>query len=120
MKTDLTDKQREALEHVERARGAGMRISDYARAQRIGVRSIYDSMVALRRKGLLSPQRATGKSAFVAVRVKSVSSGAPISVPSGGGLICRLRVGAVLIECAQWPPAAWVAALASGQADAAS
>ena len=116
---ELTDKQREALEHVERARVAGMRISDYARAQGIGVRSIYDSMVALRKKGLLRPQSAVGKSAFVAVRVRPASPSAPISEPPSAGLICRLRVGAVLIECAQWPPAAWVAALASERADAA-
>jgi hypothetical protein len=87
-----------------------MRLSDYARAQGVGVRAIYDSMVALRRKGVLAPPASREQSAFVAVRVEPAT-------PSNG-LMCRLRVGAVVIECAQWPPPAWVAALASGRADA--
>jgi hypothetical protein len=119
MKTDLTDKQRVVLEHVERARRSGMRLSDYARANGLGIRSIYDSMVALRSKGVLRPTGNRGESPFVAVRVKAVTKAETVPVSASGGLICRLRVGAVLIECAQWPPAVWVAALASGSADAA-
>ncbi len=119
MRTQLTDKQRQALEHVERARSSGMKLSDYARAQGVGVRAIYDSMVALRKKGVLTRPAASGRSAFVAVRVKPVLQPAPMSGISTSGLICRLRIGAAVIECAQWPPAAWVAALATGRADAA-
>lgn len=118
MRTELTDKQRQALEHLERARSSGMRLSDYARAQGVGVRAIYDSMVALRRKGVLAQPAGSGKSAFVAVRVKPVRQAAPMPAIPTSGLICRLRIGAAVIECAQWPPAAWVAALASGPADA--
>jgi hypothetical protein len=118
MKTDLTDKQRQALEHVARARSAGMRLSDYARAQGIGIRSIYDSMVALRKKGLLDRGMVRTESAFVAVRVKAAAKVEPVPVSAPGSLICRLCVGAVLIECGQWPAAAWVVALASGRADA--
>ncbi len=120
MRTDLTAKQRQALEHVERARSAGMRLSDYARAHGVGIRSIYDSMPALRKKRLLDPDVRRTESAFVAVRVKPVAKAEPIPVGTPGSLICRLRVGGVLIECGQWPPAAWVVALASGRADAAS
>jgi hypothetical protein len=119
MKTDLTDKQRQALEHVERARSAGMRLSDYARAHGVGIHSIYDSRVALRKKGLLTKPMTRGESAFVAVRVKPLVQAMPVSADSPGGLICRLCIGGVLIECAQWPPAPWVMALATGQSDAA-
>jgi hypothetical protein len=118
MKTDLTDKQRQALEHVERARSAGLRLSDYAREQGVEIRSIYDSMAALRKKGLLA-QIGVRESAFVAVRVKAVAKSEPVPGSAPGGLICRLRIGSVLIECGQWPPAAWVVTLASGRADAA-
>lgn len=112
MSTVLTDKQRQALEHVERARSSGMRLSDYARAHGVGIRAIYDGMAALRRKGVLAPPASGAPSAFVAVRVES-------AIPSAG-LMCRLRMGAVVIECAQWPPAAWVATLALGRTDAAA
>jgi predicted phage tail protein len=54
------------------------------------------------------------------VRIKPVMPAASMSVASTNGLICRLRIGAAVIECAQWPPTAWVAALASGPADAAA
>jgi hypothetical protein len=54
MSKGLTDKQQRALEHVERARSAGMSLSDYARAQGVEVRPIYDSMAALRKKGMLT------------------------------------------------------------------
>ncbi len=120
MRTELTDKQRQALEHVERARSAGMRLSEYARAQGVGVRAIYDSMVALRKKGVLARPVASRQSGFVAVRVTRGSATArPMPAISTSGLMCRLRIGAAVIECAQWPPAAWVAALATGRADAA-
>jgi len=111
MSTVLTDKQRQALEHVERARSSGMRLSDYARARGVGIRAIYDGMAALRKKGVLAPPASGDASAFVAVRVEP-------TIPSSG-VMCRLRIGAVTIECAQWPPVAWVATLALGHADAA-
>lgn len=120
MKTELTDKQRQALEHVERARSSGMRLSDYARAQGVGVRVIYDSMVALRKKGVLAQAARADKSAFVAVRIAPAMQATPVATMSGAGLMCRLRIGIAVIECAQWPPATWVAALASGRMDAAS
>jgi hypothetical protein len=112
MSTVLTDKQRQALDHIERARSAGKRLSDYARVQGVGIRAIYDGMAALRKKGVLAPAASRDQSAFVAVRVEP-------TIPSTG-LTCRLRMGAVVIECAQWPPAAWVKALALGRTDAAA
>ena len=120
MSKGLTEKQRRALEHVERARSAGMSLSDYARAHGVEVRPIYDSMVALRKKGMLTPSAPGTESAFVAVRVRSgsqVSAASPTA--SGGNLICRLRIGAAMIECAEWPPASWLAQLLCARSDAA-
>jgi len=118
MSKDLTDKQQRALEHVERARGAGMTLSDYARAEGVEVRPIYDSMVALRKKGMLTPRVPRTQSGFVSVRVKRDST-VPTPAIAGSKLICRLRIGATTIECAEWPPASWLAALLSTHADAA-
>jgi hypothetical protein len=122
MSKGLTEKQQRALEHVERARSTGMSLSDYARAQGVEVRPIYDSMAALRKKGMLTPTTARTESAFVAVRVRSRSGvAAPPSPPApSGNLMCRLRIGAAVIECADWPPASWLAALVSARADAAA
>jgi hypothetical protein len=121
MSKDLTDKQQRALEHVERARSAGMTLSDYARAEGVEVRPIYDSMVALRKKGMLTPRVPRAQSAFVSVRVKRDSTAPTTATPAiaGSKLICRLRLGAATIECAEWPPASWLAALVSARADAA-
>jgi hypothetical protein len=117
MSKGLTEKQQHALEHVERARSAGMSLSDYARAHGVEVRPIYDSMAALRKKGLLTPSAPRTESAFVAVRVSARSevSAPPASTIQGSSLMCRLRIGAALIECAEWPPASWLAALASAR-----
>ena len=117
----LTDKQQLALEHVERARSAGMSLSDYARAHGVEVRPIYDSMAALRKKGMLTPAAAREQSAFVSVRVKRESTVATPAEPSvaGSKLICRLRIGAAMIECAEWPPASWLVQLLSARSDAA-
>jgi hypothetical protein len=113
MKTDLTDKQRQALEHVERARSAGMRLSDYARAHGVGIRSIYDSMVALRKKGLLTKPMTRGESAFVAVRVKPLVQTMPVSgfawrsdLPAShrwrADRVCAVATGAVGHGAGDW------------------
>ena len=90
------------------ARGAGVRLSDYARAHGVGIRSIYDSMAALRQKGFLGQGSPRAESAFVAVRVETVAKAEP--VPGGvlGSLICRLRVGEVLIECMGLRRSVWI------------
>ena len=120
MTTKVTDKQRRAMEHMERAREQGMALSDYARAQGISAREIYDAVAALRRKGALPPAKQSGKSAFLAVRV--APRGSPLPVPSAtrGAIICRLLIGGTAaIECADWPPVTWLSAL-MGRADAAA
>lgn len=117
----LTDKQQQAMEHLERARSEGMALSDYARARGVLVREIYDALAALRRKGVLPRSRANSKSPFVAVRVApGVVSASPV-VHTGprSAMICRVLIGGTtVIECAEWPPAGWLVAL-TGRTDAA-
>lgn len=111
----LTDRQRQAMEHFEAARSEGVTLSAYARAQGLGVREIYDALAALRRKGVLpraAPSGKHSKSRFMAVRVTP-------SVPARSAMICRVLIGAAVIECAEWPAAAWLASLLGPRADAA-
>jgi len=120
MTPKVTDKQRWAMEHMERARQEGKALSAYARAQGVSAREIYDAMAALRRKGALPPAKPSSKSAFVAVRV--APHGSPLPVPSAtrSAIICRVLIGGTaVIECADWPPVAWLSALV-GRADAAA
>jgi hypothetical protein len=68
MSKGLTDKQQRALEHMKQARSGGMNLSDYARAEVVEVRPIYDSMVALRKNGMLTPKAPRTQSALVPAR----------------------------------------------------
>jgi len=52
-RSELTAKQRQALQCVEGARAAGMALSDYAASRRLPVRQVYDALVPLRKKGFL-------------------------------------------------------------------
>jgi hypothetical protein len=76
----LTEKQRVAVQAVEAARQAGMTLSDYAKAQGLELRPVYDAIAALRRRGALPgsdrPRKRQSNSRFVAVRV--ANSSAPV------------------------------------------
>ena len=106
---DLTVLQRRAVEHMERARSQGLALSDYARAQGVSVRRIYDAASQLRRRGVLPPASSSASSPFVTVKVLAPT----------GRYVCRI-VGScgVMIECLEWPPAPWLASLAARAADA--
>jgi hypothetical protein len=115
----LTDKQRTAMAALQAARAAGLGLSAYARANGLNPRQLHDSVVTLRRRGVLPPTERPRprKGAFVAVRVLD-SRRAP---PARTGMVCRLiHAGGLVIECGDWPPAAWLLSLASGPRDAAS
>jgi hypothetical protein len=120
--TKLTDKQQQAIEHVERARSEGVRLSQYARAQGLDLRPLYDALAAARRKGVAAHVAPIRSSPFVAVRVtsrRSVVRPIPMA-PVSSGMMCRVvMAGATVIECAEWPPPAWLTALALGCSDAA-
>lgn len=117
MALELSDKQRQALEHVERARAEGVKLSQYLRTQGIALRPVYDALAAARRKGVaasvssaLSAKRT--RSRFVEVRMAPSVARGPI--------VCRVLIGGrAVIECGEWPPPAWVASLLGPRADAA-
>jgi hypothetical protein len=112
----MTEKQRMAFEALQGAKREGKTLTDYAKAHGLEIRELYDSLACLRRKGLLPPGVRKPRSKFVAVRVA-----AEPMPPRTAGAVCRVvtRDGYV-IECAQWPPASWLASLARSAADAAT
>ncbi|TAK55876.1 MAG: hypothetical protein EPO25_02615 [Gammaproteobacteria bacterium] len=124
MSKDLTDKQRLAMDALQGARSAGMRLSAYARLNGLNARQLRDSVVTLRRRGVLPPtdRPRPRKAAFVAVRVVNTPpSSSMLLSPSRTGVVCRLiHAGGLVIECGEWPPTAWLLSLASGRRDAAS
>jgi hypothetical protein len=114
--TTLTEKQRLAVEAQESARREGVTLVAYAQAKGLEIRELYDSLACLRRKGLLPRSSRKPRSTFVAVRV---AAEAPTHVDTLA--VCRIvsREGYV-IECAEWPPATWLASLARKVVDAAT
>jgi hypothetical protein len=118
----MTEKQRRALEAMEAARQQGCSLTEYAKAQGLAVREIYDALAALRRKGVLPKVAREPKSKFVSVRVAPASTMSTAARPLGASLVlCRIvHAAGLVIECAQWPEPRWVAALGSGSTDAAS
>lgn len=119
----MTEKQRRAVDAMEAARSQGCSLTQYAKAQGLAVREIYDALAALRRKGVLPKPVDRPKSKFVSVRVAPASTALTAAArPLGtSGVLCRIvHAGGYAIECLQWPEPRWLAALSSGSADAAS
>jgi hypothetical protein len=117
----FTEKQRQAIEAMEGARGEGIALSEYAKIHGLVIRELYDAIAGLRRKGLLAKPTGKARSKFVAVRVVAPSEPTQ-ALPSSstGGVLCRIVCPrGPMIECIQWPPPAWLAALTAGPADAA-
>lgn len=117
MDEGLTAKRREALEHAERARAAGLTLSAYARREGLALRPLYDALGAIRRKRAAvatKRKKRSGASKFIALRVASTL------LPTASTPLCRVQLGALVIECAEWPPAAWLATLKDVSADAAA
>jgi hypothetical protein len=105
----LTALQRQALECVRGAKTKRVNLSGYCRARGVAVRQVYDALIPLRRRGLLPKPwrraRATetrSSGPFIAVKI------APPVAP----IACRVMLpGGLSIECAQWPPRAWLQSL---------
>lgn len=121
----MTEKQRGALEAMETAHQQGCSLTEYAKAQGLVVREIYDALAALRRKGVLPKAAPRTKSKFVSVRVAPASTAtiAAARAPDASSVVCRIvPASGYAIECLQWPEPGWLAALssASGSTDAAS
>jgi hypothetical protein len=122
MTVRMTDKQRRGMEALEAAQGAGLSLSEYAKVHGLVVRELYDGIAALRKRGVL-PKSARGPkrvSRFVPVQVVSSAVAMPSRSPIRGGMVCRLiHANGLVIECGEWPPAAWLAAVLQGSRDAA-
>jgi hypothetical protein len=119
MTAKVTDKQRRAMEHVERARSEGRPLSDYGSCAWCFCARDLRRDGGVKAQGCITTSKPSSQSAFAAVRVKPAVQSVALPATPSGALICRQRIGAAVIECAQWPPAAWVTALVTGQADAA-
>jgi hypothetical protein len=106
---------------MEGARRERISLSDYAKAHGLVIRELYDAIAGLRRKGLLAQAaRRKRRSKFVAVRVVP-NQGLPSGKLSAASVpVCRVVQAGRVIECLQWPPPNWLAALSPGSADAAS
>jgi hypothetical protein len=99
----MTELQREALEHLGKARQEGLSISAYARAHGIPAQRIFDAVARLRRQGAL-PDHSAKRDKFIAVKI------AP--PPINNATVCRmLAPGGLVIECVQWPPRTWLESL---------
>ena len=124
MTKDLTDKQRVAMAALQAAQAAGAGLSAYARAHGLNARQLHDSVVTLRRRGVLPPtdRPRPRKSAFVAVRVVNTPRSSPaMAAAPRTGMVCRLiHASGLVVECGEWPPAALLMSLTSGHRDAAS
>jgi hypothetical protein len=111
------------MEALEAAQGAGLSLSEYAKVHGLVVRELYDGIAALRKRGVLpkSPRAHKRVSRFVPVQVVSSPVTMPSRVPPRSGMVCRLvHANGLVIECGEWPPAAWLAAVLQGSRDAAS
>jgi hypothetical protein len=117
----FTEKQRLAVDALEGARREGVALSQYAKTRGLAIREIYDSIAGLRRKGLLPKAATKAKSTFVAVRVAKPSAPARAHAVIGSDVLCRIVCSkGAMIECTQWPPPTWVAALTAESSDAAT
>lgn len=116
---EMTEKQRAAVEALQGARREGKSLSEYAKAHGLAIWGLYNALSCLRRKGVLpKTERSRNlRDKFVAVRLVSER---PIPAHPSSGMICRIvyRAGYV-IECGEWPPPSWLAALAR-ESDAAT
>jgi hypothetical protein len=100
---EMTELQRQVLEHLGKARQEGLSISAYARAHGIPAQRIFDAVARLRRRGAL-PDHSVKRSKFIAVKIA-----AP---PIDNAAVCRmLAPGGMVIECLQWPPRTWLESL---------
>lgn len=109
---EMTEKQRAAVEALRGARREGKSLSEYAKAHGLAIWGLYNSLSCLRRKGVLpqSEHSRSPRSKFVAVRLASER---PIPAHPSGGMVCRVVYrGEYVIECGEWPPPSWLAALA--------
>jgi hypothetical protein len=127
MALELTGLERRCLEHLQLARSQGTGMAAYARAAGLKVRMLYDTKRRLAEKGVViggsnsqgCDMEAGGApaagSAFVPARIGAPASSSACAMP-----ILRVHhAQGHVLEFGAWPPAAVIAALLTGGADAA-
>lgn len=115
---EMTERERCALEAMEGSRREGLKLAEYARRQDLVVQEIYSGIAALRRKGQLPKSTRRSRGRFVAVRVAPQIP--PMESAFSRSPLCRIVRAGYVVECLQWPPPSWLAALGSEPADVAS
>ena len=99
---EMTEIQRQSLEHLERARREGLSVKAYARAHGIPAQRIYDSVGRLRRRDGLKGQPSKSRDRFIKVKITAPQ-------PAESTAVCRLLIqDGLVIECLQWPPRGWL------------
>ncbi len=93
---ELTALQREALEHLEKARREGFSVSAYARAHGIPAQRIFDVVGPLRRRGAPLPEHSSTGGKFIAVKI------AP--PPNSTATVCQMLVPGAHIPLAHTSP----------------
>lgn len=118
---DLTPAERRYLEHAQEAEKRGVSLPEYYRSAGLSVYSLYNVRRRLLHKGVIAARRAvrvplSAARPFVAVKVAGASA-----VANANAVVCRLRhPSGWVIECASWPPGAWMAECFVGGAHAAA
>jgi hypothetical protein len=109
----LSDREREALEHLQKAQELSVSLAEYARSFDLDVKELYSAKQSLVRKGAYAGGRASddeGETAKISdfVPVQLMASRAPTAHPS----VCRIHhPSGLVIECASFPPASWLSVL---------
>jgi len=118
----LTEREQQALDHMAKAQELGITLKEYAASFGLNVQHLYQLRKPLVRKGVLGPSRSLASeprktdkpSAFLPVRIVSAVPGR-----SGTPVACRLlHPSGWVIECGDFPPATWMAAVLAGGARA--
>jgi hypothetical protein len=113
---ELTPSEQRWLRHLRRAEKQGVTLVDYARSAGVKVGSLYEARHTIARKGVqmrgaFSENSPRTSAEFITVQVE------PSPVPAAGEPRCRLRhPSGWVLECTDWPTAAWVAQILGGGA----
>jgi hypothetical protein len=117
--TEVTEKQRQAVEALEGARREGKTLRAYAQSHGLAIQDLYNALAALRRKGLLATPARSARGKFVAVRIEPGAT--QVSAAGRNSVLCRIvHPRGYLIECTQWPPPSWLESLTTSSTDAAT
>lgn len=114
----LSAREQECLEHLQKAQELGSSLTEYAAAFSLDVRELYAMKQQLVKKGAIAGRTkvedAEKSAGFAPVRILP-------SAPPPGSIACRLtHPSGWVIECAKFPSAQWIGALMAGGTNAGS